>query len=272
MQIARTINYHVDIDEITPQGEQFGGMQGEHESTELVFHLTDLLIDVVYREDYSESIFCSLQATDGAGGYHEYELLLTQSSLSFLIPSSITRAGGIANFCLVFRETKTQNDEIINSKILYSFPFKLRFKDTLTVGTPSQEEFLEDGASILEGAKKYAQDALEYRNETENLITNANNVLSDLEGGIVEAQEEKAFLQTASINAITIAQTLKSANKQAEFNLSSLNSLNEEADENELALKELLGNTDTVLEELNNIEEALDTIIEIQNSLIGGNE
>ena len=332
--IARTIEYKVNIDGISPKEEQFGGMQGDHNVTSLYFEIQPSIFD-----NFAGHI--TIQITDGAGGYHEYEILPEQQGeVSFLIPKAVTNAGGIANCCLVFTNTKTVNNEIVSSEILYSFPFKLRFKDTLTVGTPSQQEFLEDGASILANAEKHAQDTLKYRTETENLIMDADSTLTILEqttedakdvelqlrqtkveasdidyalhqkikianttnqfltktidsaenieielgnkvvdansiykslnaktsqseellvsldNSIAEGQELKTQLQTATTHARANAQTLSRENKFAEDNIETLESL--------------LGNTNTVLEQLNNIDEALDQIIAIQQSYIGG--
>jgi uncharacterized alpha-E superfamily protein len=332
--IARTIEYNVNIDGILPKEEQFGGMQGDHNVTSLYFVIQPSIFD-----DFAGHI--TIQITDGAGGYHEYETSAEgQDEVSFLIPKAVTNAGGIANCCLVFTNTKTVNNEIVSSEILYSFPFKLRFKDTLTVGTPSQQEFLEDGASILANAKKYEQDTLKYRNETENLIMDADNIIpileqttedannvelqlrqtkdeakdihsnlklnvkyaqslnDELESTVVNARAINSSLlhtveesgnaysnlqreikqaeevQTSLRNDVSYANSLRSSLNTATTNAravsQTLSRENKFAEDNIETLESLLGNTNTVIEGLNNIDEALDRIIAIQESYIGG--
>ena len=277
MMIARTIEFDVTVDGITPQGEQFGGLQGEHKATELVFNFSQELIEKTVGVYDGDALIITLQCTDGAGGYHEYEIANNDygTTKKFDIPREITQAGGIASFCLVWSDVFWEGDNNEKAKsetIIYSFPFKLRFKDTLTVGTPSQQEFLKDGASILATAQQYTEETRILKDETQLLLNNASDVLDSLDNSIVEAQEEKTSLQDLMVNSKTVNMALQKNNTFAQQNREILEPLIEEAELKQESLQNLLGNSDTVLEELNNIEEALDTIIEIQNSLIGGNE
>ena len=259
--IARTIEFDVTVDGITPQGEQFGGLQGEHKATELLFNISQELAEITAGSFDGDALIITLQCTDGAGGYHEYEIATNDygTTKKFEIPREITQAGGIASFCLAWSDVvwEDDNDEKAKSKtIIFSFPFKLRFKDTLTVGTPSQQEFLEDGASILEGAKQYTEETRILKEETQTLVENANESLTALE-------------DTTS-KAWTYDTQLKRTNKEAQSNIKTLNETIEKAEDAEDSLEAILGNTNTVIEGLNNIEAALDEIIALQEHFIGG--
>lgn len=261
MMKARTIEFDVTVDGITPQGEQFGGLQGEHKATELVFNISQELAEITEEVYDGDALIVTLQCTDGAGGYHEYEIANNDygTTKKFDIPREITQAGGIASFCLVWSDVfwyGENNEKAQSETIIYSFPFKLRFKDTLTVGTPSQQEFFKDGASILESAKQYTEETRILKEETQILVENANNTLNDLNNSIVESQETTSALNDKIILGRATAQALQRNNTFAEQRIEDI--------------ENILGNTDTVLEELNNIEEALDRIIAIQESYIGG--
>ena len=111
-------------------------------------------------------------------------------------------------------------------------------------------------ASILESAKQYTEETRILKEETQTLVENANEVLSTLE-------------DTTS-KAWTYDIQLKRTNKEAQSNIETLNETIEEAEDAETKLNNILGNTNTVLEELNNIEAALDEIIALQEYFIGG--
>ena len=167
----RTIEFLVSESGITPSAQQFGGIQGEHNATELLFSLDSGLREKILAEaDDGSRIVYRFDAYDGSGGMVSgAPEPLGDGALSFSISEWQTRFGGNVSVYLVI--TEIMNDE--TEMELYSFPAVLRLKsrpDSSPVEDASRESLsalVEVSKSAAESAASSALSALESQLKTE---------------------------------------------------------------------------------------------------------
>ena len=63
----RTINYDVSLDGINPAAQQFGGVQGDHNVTELKFTLDTSLMDSIRSHAGDNRVVYRFDGYDGSG-------------------------------------------------------------------------------------------------------------------------------------------------------------------------------------------------------------
>ena len=139
----RVISYDIGIDKITPQGQQYGGIQGEHKSTKICVTLNSELKSKLQSEASGCDINARIDAEDSAGTYYAGQVTsINQSNETVTINYDIEQfltSAGIANLRLVISAVKDNKPE----KILYSYPMILKF-DASFDGEEAQKKVAED--------------------------------------------------------------------------------------------------------------------------------
>lgn len=176
----RKLNYTVGIDSISPDTAQFGGVQGEHNATdieitltdELVLALTGLIGEVYYRVDL----------VDGAGAHYIGEPIAFggENKISYQVPQSATAEGGNAEVRLVFSEVEGSE----TNSIIYTFGMRLYFEPSFH-GDETEVKAVAD----LSGLVKKASDCAESAERSAVLAKNA----SCLAGQSLEEIDEIIF-------------------------------------------------------------------------------
>ena len=139
----RVISYDIGIDKITPQGQQYGGIQGEHKATKICVTLNSELKSELQSEASGCDINVRIDAEDSAGTYYAGQVTSINPSnetvtINYDIEQFLTSAG-IANLRLVISAAKDNKPE----KILYSYPMILKF-DASFDGEEAQKKIAED--------------------------------------------------------------------------------------------------------------------------------
>lgn len=225
----RTIMYTVESEGITPKTEQFGGLQGENNVTEIEFMIEDGLFDKL--DEYTGTILYRIQATDGAGGFFSSELLTLnseQKTLTFPLSSDITNAGGVAYLHLIISNLLNDAEE----NILYSFPAKIRFIDTSMDGEPESiykqgisgalaaaikaaesaaidAEMAESSAELAENAQAAAEDAQAAAEASASAAESAKNEAESAAEAAGNAQTAAENAKTSAANSASAAETAK---------------------------------------------------------------
>ena len=176
----RKLNYTVGIDSISPDTAQFGGVQGEHNATdieitltdELVLALTGLIGEVYYRVDL----------VDGAGAHYIGEPIAFggENKISYQVPQSATAEGGNAEVRLVFSEVEGSE----TNSVIYTFGMRLYFEPSFH-GDETEVKAVAD----LSGLVKKASDCAESAERSAVLAKNA----SCLAGQSLEEIDEIIF-------------------------------------------------------------------------------
>ena len=159
----KTIKYTVDAMGISPKVRLDGGVQGDHNVTELEFILSDRLYDRLQSEADLISGAKLCYRIDRYNGEGDCESTVAQELAStvivFAVDEWMTRYGGIIKVVLVISlesEDKTETE-------LYSFPAVLTIKARPTTLTDKKDEYRSlSNMSLVssESAKSAAADAL----------------------------------------------------------------------------------------------------------------
>ena len=174
----RTITYTLTLTGIEPAdvqaggiqagGVQAGGVQGDHNMTALVFYVDqELWQDISDDIPLDHNIRCHVEVADGTGGAHASDLLElamppsgttvpdnTARMITYTIPKEITLAGGVAQFFLVISDV---DNDSLSSRILYSFPARVRFGASVA-GTTSADNYYGDVNGALDALLKALQE------------------------------------------------------------------------------------------------------------------
>lgn len=161
----RTIRYSVTENGINPVSRQFGGIQGEHNVTKVIFELSDELHAKIWEHMYSQGakIVYRFDGIDGVGGKistDTAEIGFEDSapggvrSFEYLLSHDITKEGGTVQVFLII--TSILNDE--TQAELYNFPATLYLKDKID-GISRDNEDYESVSTLAENAKGAAQRA-----------------------------------------------------------------------------------------------------------------
>ena len=191
----RTIDYTVSLSGISPATQQFGGVQGEHNATELKFTLkADLLASIKAQAGENEVVY-RFDVYDGAGGLTSTDSApLTDSPPIYLLENKVSRMGGHVQVFLIITEIKdgeTQMD-------LYSFPAVLRLKEKQE-GEVSDAENYESISTLAEVAKESASIA-----ESSAAIAKEAQIKTEESKLALESGAEIVFLGGDSKSAVNI--------------------------------------------------------------------
>ena len=152
---VRTVEFRVSESGILPSSQQFGGVQGEHRATVLVFTLEDDLFNKISASADGNRVVYRFEAYDGAGGVKSTEPLeLVDKALEFYLEEWQTRFGGNVSVFLVITEIMNDATEME----LYSFPAVLRLRSRPD-GEAVDGGNYESISALVESAKNSAKNA-----------------------------------------------------------------------------------------------------------------
>ena len=191
----RNINYEITIDGVSPQSEQFGGIQGEHKATKLNFKLMDDLYLKLFEKISEEKVYYRFDLYDGEGSVWQSDSnKLVGNEVCFELEERHTRYGGKITIYLVITVISNSETEME----LYSFPIKLRFKNR-------QEGINKDGdnygsiTTLAESVKRVAQEVKE----------SGVNVKMYAANSVVAAENAKQAADCASTAVETVTNAVK---------------------------------------------------------------
>ncbi len=144
LKLIREIEYIVSESGISPATKQFGGIQGEHNATKLIFKFDEELRAKLTNLDRSEErIHLRFDGYDAEGRKFEYAPFKWGSnSYEFLIPHDLTKNGGVIKVVLVVTVDGGEgNGEIYTEIELYSFPAVLKLESQPDGKTTDSEDF-----------------------------------------------------------------------------------------------------------------------------------
>ena len=162
---VRTIKFTVAENGITPAVKQFGGVQGDHKSTKVLFEIgASLFSDITAQADeLGGSAIYRIDGYDGEGGVARSETSpLMADEIPYYLEEWITRYGGTVRIVLVISLFKDDTTEME----LYSFPALLRLKN-LPDGKDTSGENYESMSTLSEVARVSAEQAVEAAGKTE---------------------------------------------------------------------------------------------------------
>lgn len=162
---VRTIKFTVAENGITPAVKQFGGVQGDHRSTEVIFELLPQLFSDIrtQAEELGGSAIYRIDGYDGEGGVARSETSpLMADEIPYYLEEWITRYGGTVRIVLVISLFKDDTTEME----LYSFPALLSLKN-LPDGKDTSGENYESMSTLSEVARVSAEQAVEAAGKTE---------------------------------------------------------------------------------------------------------
>ena len=154
---VRKIEYRVSANGIEPAAKQFGGVQGDHKATELIFNIENSLYQSLTAQvvDGAKLIY-RLDGYDGEGGVCRSNTgELTDMQVTYPLEEWLTRFGGVVRVVLVISLLK---DDLTEME-LFSFPALLQLKN-LPEGTESDGESHESMSVLAQVAKDSAKKAV----------------------------------------------------------------------------------------------------------------
>lgn len=143
-------------DGISPAAQQFGGVQGDHNITELIFTLNTSLLESIWAETEGRRVVYRFDAYDGTGFlYPTAPVALSDEPCVYSLENRVTRYGGNVQVCLVI--TQILDDE--TQAEMYSFPAVLKLKSRPY--DDSESERYKSLSALAEAAENSADKALE---------------------------------------------------------------------------------------------------------------
>lgn len=213
---VRTINYTVTANGITPATQQLGGVQGEHNATELVFALDADLLETIRGKAGENPVVYRFDVHDGAGGVTPTDPQpLTDEAPVYLLENKISRIGGSIQVFLIITEIENEQTEMD----LFSFPALLRLKDKQD-GPLNEGENYESLSTLSETAKQSAADAAESAQASEASATAAYHSQLQTEAArlALEGGAEVVFLGGRHAANIEIIATVDNEMSEASHN------------------------------------------------------
>lgn len=189
---VKTIEFTVKAGEISPKTEQAAGVQGQHEVTEIVITVDEDLL-AVYA---SKNVKYRLHIIDGASGFHSsgFLTLSEDNTVTYLIPSDVSNAGGVMYAHLVITEIETPADEAsIETEVFMSAPARLRFSNS-GVGSPSENAYRVGITGALYGAQQAAESA---KSSSESATAKANEAEEAASTAVENASNAKDYSEYA---------------------------------------------------------------------------
>lgn len=170
----RKLTFTVGADSVSPESIQYGGIQGEHNATEI-----EIALDADIRTELSlaaegGAVYRRIDAEDGAGAHFigQVDEYVGEETITYSLPQSVTAAGGNIELRLIFSVLADGETE----KVLYSYAMKLRL-DSSFYGDEAEASAVSDLSAIAMQAVRAAQDA-------DDCAERAENALTDIETGL----------------------------------------------------------------------------------------
>ena len=206
----RKIEYTVDIDGISPDSAQYGGIQGEHRATELAITLTEELCGALSAAAVGGSkIYCRISSCDGAGvcrssEVSEVDLSGETAQVGFDVEQYLTAAGGTAELRVIFTAVKDGEPE----RVIYSYPIRLRFDSSRCGSDGELSDAREVSAAVVQAAtfagnaEKSASAAQSSAAAAESSAESAAQSVSSAQAASNAAADSAASAAQAAANAV----------------------------------------------------------------------
>lgn len=206
----RKIEYTVDIDGISPDSAQYGGIQGEHRATELAITLTEELCGALSAAAVGGSkIYCRISSCDGAGvcrssEVSEVDLSGETAQVGFDVEQYLTAAGGTAELRVIFTAVKDGEPE----RVIYSYPIRLRFDPSRCGSDGELSDAREVSAAVVQAAtfagnaEKSASAAQSSAAAAESSAESAAQSVSSAQAASNAAADSAASAAQAAANAV----------------------------------------------------------------------
>lgn len=191
----RKIMFEVSEDAISPSERVFGGIQGEHNATELEFVLSDSLKEKI--DEFHQNAVYRFDAYDLLGRMYSTEpSAVTDEPMVFPLENRLTSAGGSIRVYLVISETEEDNTLLD----LYSFPAELFLTDLPKANSEGGEN-TPSLSTLYEAAKSSAEKAVAVANR----ILNTDIFLTNLREYIVDPTVTLDEIDANSANPVSSA-------------------------------------------------------------------
>lgn len=192
----RTIKFKVEADKITPSSLQRGGLQGEHNATELVFEVADSLAELLAQASTEQRLVYRFEGHTGTGYKNstmsaEVEIPegeFKEFTLKYPLENWLTREGGNVTVFLIF-SVISEDETLVD---FYSYPARIQLEAVpdgeytdgknyegvakLSEAAEESAERAEDAADVSEAAKEQTLDGIA---KLETLINNLVNVAEE---------------------------------------------------------------------------------------------
>lgn len=181
----RTINYTVTADSITPSTLQRGGLQGEHNATELVFKVENSLVEKLLQASQGGTIYYRFEGHTGIGLKNSTLPVVLNIpedysdgfTLNYLLENWLTREGGNIAVYLIF-SIISKAETLVD---IYSYPARLKL-EAVPDGKYTDGKNYESMAKLsvaAEDAAERAENAAEISVEAKELTEEARFALEN---------------------------------------------------------------------------------------------
>ena len=163
---VRTVSYAVTATGITPATKQPGGVQGEHNATNLTFNIgSELWSSLQSHITGGGELIYRIDGYDGEGSVGRSDTHTLTQNIDYLLEEWLTRSGGTVKAILVI----SLLDDGVTEMELYSFPAILQLKAMPNSGEDADTDLRESLSVLAQVAK----------NASETAVTSAASVHTD---------------------------------------------------------------------------------------------
>lgn len=202
---VRKIEYTVTADGISPSTIQKGGVQGEHNATEVVFNLEISLYNELQRlKNQGNRIVYRIDKYNGEGSLDMSDTTeLSSQSVNYLVEEKVTRFGGLIKIVLVI--TAISNDS--TEAELYTLTAKLQLQNLPNGRTKNGEDYksmstlaevVKKNAKIAEDSKSAAVESMELTVAAKAALQNGTDWIFD--GGDARKKTSINFVVDMEMN------------------------------------------------------------------------
>ena len=164
----RKLGYTVYLDGIDPAARQFGGIQGEHNATELNFNLCDEIYDSVMSQAEGKKAIYRFEGFDCLGSMRATEPLPLIKNMTYSLENWLTKEGGTIRVHLVI--SVADGDDTVMD--IFTFPALLQLKEN-PKGEIKEPEDYENIPTLAYRAGVYAAQAENAANKSEDMAAAA---------------------------------------------------------------------------------------------------
>ena len=179
--MIRNIVYTVNENGIAPNTVQFGGVQGDHNVTNVKIYLSSSLISELRKiqEEKNGDLFYRLDRYNGEGLVWSTEPSpLPEAYINYDLEEWITRYGGVIKLILVITLKTADGTELE----LYTFPATMKLKDR-PLASPVEGENQESITGLAVATKENAAKAVQAANDAQEAAERTEAARFALEGG-----------------------------------------------------------------------------------------
>lgn len=164
----RKLEYTVYLDGLDPAARQFGGIQGEHNATELNFTLCDEIHDSIMSQAEGKTAIYRFEGFDCLGSMRATEPLPLVKNMTYSLENWLTKEGGTIKVHLVI--SVADGDDTVMD--MFTFPALLQLKENPKGETKEPEDYKSIPTLAYRAGVNAAQ-AKDAANKSENMAAAA---------------------------------------------------------------------------------------------------